>query len=408
MAQPSVQGRFVWEALLAEDPAAVTAFYSTVLGWRSEPWPHDPKYTIFAAQSGPVASATQLTEAQRAEGARPRWLPFIGAENVDATVAGAEKLGAKVLRAAADVDQIGRYAIIADPQGAAFAIYKPLQVPAHKAPPQHGELAWQELATTDYEGAFDFYRALFGWQLIERMDMGAMGFYLIFGSDGVQRGGIYKLSQPAPGPFWLAYTSVPNADKAAAAATKAGGRLLHGPTNVPGGGRIAQLTDPSGVAFAVHSMAKAAAAPPPSPPAASAPKPPAAQTSAPPPPKAAAKPAPAPTSAPAAAPAKPAPVAAPPAAAKPAAPAKPAPVKAAPKKKAVVKKAAKPAARKVAKKAAKKVAKKAAKKKAAARKAFKKPARKAAKKAAKKAGKKKAGKSKSARRAASKKARRKK
>jgi predicted enzyme related to lactoylglutathione lyase len=103
---------------------------------------------------------------------------------------------------------------------------------------------------------------------MERTDMGAMGFYLIFGSDGVQRGGMYQLSPPALGPHWLPYASVADADKAAAATTKAGGRVLNGPMNVPGGGRIAQLADPSGVAFAVHAMGKSAAAPPPPKPAA--------------------------------------------------------------------------------------------------------------------------------------------
>ena len=268
MAEPSVQGRFIWEGLMTEDPAGASAFYSKVVGWRTEPWAADPTYTIFAAKSGPVAGMSRLTDALREQGVQGHWLGFIGADDVDAMVASAEKLGARVIRPASDIDQVGRFAILADPQGAAFALFKPLQSSAPKGVPKPGEFSWQELATTDDQEAFKFYGGLFGWQLMERMDMGAMGFYLIFGSDGVQRGGMYQLSPPALGPHWLPYASVADADKAAAATTKAGGRVLNGPMNVPGGGRIAQLADPSGVAFAVHAMGKSTAAPPPAKPAA--------------------------------------------------------------------------------------------------------------------------------------------
>lgn len=337
MAQPSIQGRFIWEGLMTADTAAASSFYTKVLGWKAEPWSGGSGYTIFSGAGGALAGMTALTEEQRAQAVRPHWMVFIGAENVDATVASAEKLGAKVLRAAGDIDQVGRLAVVSDPQGASFAVFKPMPSSAPNAGTSPGEMAWQELATTDADAALRFYAELFGWQILRRMDMGSSGSYLVFGSAGVQRGGIYKLSHPAPGPYWLPYMSVPDADKAAALATKAGGRLLNGPMDVPGGGRIAQLTDPGGVAFAVHSMPKSVAA---APPASSQPKPAA---------KAAAPKAP---PAPAAAPAKKEPQKA------------PAP--------AAAKKAARPAARKAAKKAAKTAAK-------SARKTAKKAARKAPK-----------------------------
>ncbi|HEY2418184.1 MAG TPA: VOC family protein [Steroidobacteraceae bacterium] len=349
MAQSSIQGRFLWQAQLAEDAAAVTPFYARVLGWSAQPWAVDNKTTIFSARSGPVAGMSAMTPERHAAGARSNWLPFIGANDVDAMVAGAEKLGARVLAAATDIDQVGRYAVLADPQGAPFAAFKPLQSSAPKGMPQHGEMAWQELATSDFEAAFDFYRSLFGWQLIHRMNMGANGFYLIFGADGAQRGGIYRQSHAETGPFWLTYTSVPDADKAAATATQSGGHIINGPMDVPGGGRIAQLRDPKGVAFAVHSMGASASAPPPStsPPKASPPPKPSPPPKAPSPPKAPAAPA-------KAAPAKAAP--------KKAAVKKAVAKKAAPKKKAAARKAARPAARKVARKVARKSAKKPARK----------------------------------------------
>ena len=87
------------------------------------------------------------------------------------------------------------------------------------------------------------------------------GIYLIFGQNGVQRGGIYIKPAAMPGPaHWLPYASVPSADKGFALATASGARQAVAPMDVPGGSRIAVIFDPAGAAFAIHSMPAAAAA----------------------------------------------------------------------------------------------------------------------------------------------------
>jgi uncharacterized protein len=386
MAQ-GIQGRFVWQELTTEDPATAVAFYSKVVGWHAHPNASHPTYTEFGIGSSHSAGMMPLTDDARAAGVRSNWQAYIGAADVDATVAMAQQFGGKVVHAAQDLEHVGRFATLTDPQGGVFAVFKPAG-PGSGAPapakPAVGSFAWMELATSDYEAAFAFYGKLFGWQVMQRMDMGPQGVYLIFGADGVQQGGMYKMHQDRSAkPYWLPYAEVANADAAATAATAAGGRILVGPMDVPGG-RMVQVLDPSGAMFAVHSAAapaKAAApgkASQPTAPKPAAPKP------------AAPKPA-------AAAPAAVKPVAAKPPAA---AAAKPA-VKPAAKKKAAPKKAA--AKKPVAKKkpaAKKKVAAKkkpaARKKKAPARKSAAKSARKAVKKSAKKkvAAKKKSAKSK--------------
>ena len=384
MAQ-GIHGRFVWQELTTEDPATAVSFYSKVVGWQAHPNASHPDYTEFGIGGRSSAGMMRLSDDLRAAGVRSHWLPYVGVSDVDSSVASAQQQGGKVLHAAQDLEHVGRFAILADPQGGPFAVIKPAgagSAPASGAVPA-GSFAWLELATRDYEAAFEFYSKLFGWQVIRRMDMGPQGVYLIFGSDGVQRGGIYKMHQERSSkPYWLPYAEVASADSAAAAATAAGGRILVGPMDVPGG-RMVQLLDPSGAIFAVHSPAPKATAPKPAPAKrAAAPKPaapkPAAGT------PAASKPATAsPTAVPAAKPSAAAPK---PSAPKPAVKKKPAAKKkaAAKKKSAARKKAAgkkKPAAKKKA------VARK---KKAAARKSAAKSARKSSKKkTAKKAAKKK-------------------
>jgi predicted enzyme related to lactoylglutathione lyase len=358
MAQPNVHGRFVWQELIVQDGAAAAAFYSKVVGWRTQAAPAMPEYTMFTAGTQGVGGMPRLPGGA---GVRAHWLPYIGAQDVDETAAAAVRLGGKLIKAPFDLPNGGRVAELTDPQGAGFGLYHSSQPgPAPSAPHTPGLFSWQELATTDYEAAFAFYRELFSWNVVERSNMGPSMVYLIFGWDGAQRGGIYKSTKPGSGAYWLPYVTVTDIDATVATVSKAGGQIVHGPVPVPGGGRIAQLLDPAGALFAVHMFASAQ-------PAVSAPKPAPARPAAQPPkaavPAAAASTTPAP---------KPPAAAAPPklAAVQTSAP-KPAVTKTADKK-AAGKPAAKTAVKKAVKKAAKKTAKKAAKK------AAKKPARKQA------------------------------
>jgi predicted enzyme related to lactoylglutathione lyase len=255
-----VRGRFVWHQLMTRDVPGAKKFYSKLVGWKTMPWPLDPAYTVCHADGGPVAGIMALPAEVPAE-MPSHWLPYIGTRDVDGTADAAVKAGGSVLKSPSDMQGAGRYAVLQDPQGAAFCIINPENArPEGAGPPPLGTFSWQELATTDNEAAFAFYSALFGWEAMQRMDMGPTGIYLIFGQNGVQKGGMYIKSadMPAP-PNWLPYASVPNADKAHALATSSGGKGLIAPMDVPGGGRISGFIDPTGAAFAVHSMTSAAA-----------------------------------------------------------------------------------------------------------------------------------------------------
>ena len=352
MSNAEIRGRFVWHELMTTDPQAAGAFYSKILRWKTQP-SGMPDYTLWVAGKTQAGGLMAQPESVRQSGAPPSWLIYIGTPDVDGTAAAAQRLGGKVLKAPDDIPNVGRFAVLADPQGAAFAIFTPSAAPADGGVAT--DFTWHELATSDYHGAMTFYSELFGWTRGPAHDMGPAGVYQLIEHGGAQVGGAYKLMDTSKPPHWLTYIRVASVDKAAAAAKAAGGRVTQGPMEVPGGSRIAQILDPQGGAFAVHEPAKEAQQP-----AASAP---------------AEKPAAA------AAPAK-KPAAAAKAPAKPAAAARKAPHR--PAQKAVTKAKKRPAA--AAKRAAKKspagkAARKAAKKRPAARKAARKksakrPARK--------------------------------
>src|SRR5512143_3239652 len=121
MATVPLRGRFVWHELMTSDPAAGMAFYQKLTGWKKEPYADVPDYMMFMGPRGPVAGCMALAEDAAQMGVPPNWLSYIGTSDTDATVRDAESLGGKVIKAPTAIS-VGRFAILADPQGVAFAI----------------------------------------------------------------------------------------------------------------------------------------------------------------------------------------------------------------------------------------------------------------------------------------------
>jgi hypothetical protein len=192
-----------------------------------------------------------------AAGAPPHWLAYIGVRDVDEAARRASDLGATVHVSPQDIPDVGRFAVLADPQGASFAIYAPGSNPGDEQEFQVGQVSWHELLTTDSDAAQRFYFELFGWSITDTFDMGPMGVYAMYGRNGRTYGGIFNkpADMPAP-PHWLLYVRVQDLEAAIERAKKAGGQLLFGPEEVPGGDRIAHLMDPQGGAFALHETKK--------------------------------------------------------------------------------------------------------------------------------------------------------
>jgi predicted enzyme related to lactoylglutathione lyase len=264
MSNADIRGRFIWHELMTTDPEAAGAFYSKVVPWKTQP-SGMPSYTLWLAGNTQTGGLMALPEDSQAAGTPPHWLIYLGTPDVDATVSQAEGLGAKVLKPAADIPNVGRFAVLADPQGATFAVYTPgtsVEGGGSGGAPEPGEYMWHELATTDPEGALAFYTELFGWSKGEAHDMGNMTYQIFDYANptGMGVGGIYRVQGASTPSHWLSYVRVSNVEKAVAAAKANGGRVLNGPMEVPGGSWIAMLLDPQGGEFALVEPPKSAAA----------------------------------------------------------------------------------------------------------------------------------------------------
>jgi uncharacterized protein len=252
MADVSARGRFVWHDLMTTDPKKVEPFYKAVAGWGTQVWDGPVPYTMWTVGDAMIGGVMSLPPGVPAP---PHWLGYVFVPDVDATVAQAQSLGGQTHKAGTDIPTVGRFAVLVDPQGAAFAVFTSIgDPPGHEGPPRLGEFSWHELMTTDHASAFAFYHALFGWEKLQEHDMGPMGVYVIFGRNGVQVGGMFNKTDDMPmPPNWLHYIHVDSADRVADVVKANGGTVVNGPMEVPGGDRIAQCMDPLGAMFAVHS-----------------------------------------------------------------------------------------------------------------------------------------------------------
>ena len=250
-------GRFVWYELLTTDPKAAIAFYTEVVGWKSQQW-DGSDYMMWVASQGPLGGVSQLPEAAVRMGAPPYWQANVEIANVDESCAKVKQLGGKVIHVE-DVPTVGRLAVIADPQGAVLALFTPTGSMESHDVAKSGEFSWHELYTTDYQAAFAFYQQIAGWEKLGAFDMGpGMGEYLLWGRNGKQLGGMMTMpnemktpdGKPVP-PSWMYYITVADFDAAFERAKAKGARVLNGPMEVPGKQRIVQLMDPQGAAFAL-------------------------------------------------------------------------------------------------------------------------------------------------------------
>jgi predicted enzyme related to lactoylglutathione lyase len=189
---------------------------------------------------------------------------YIDVPNVDEYVDKVISAGGALHRGPADVPGMLRFAVFTDPHGAPFILFTPDPAmpanPARPEPPAIGTIGWNELSAGDMKADFDFYASLFGWTVAADMDMGPMGIYRVFNYAGstspMGDGGMASLPPNFPSPFWTFYFNVDSTTAAMERITAGGGKVLHGPHQVPGGGWIAQAFDPQGAFFSIVSSEK--------------------------------------------------------------------------------------------------------------------------------------------------------
>jgi uncharacterized protein len=122
---PPAPGTFCWDELHTSDQDAATKFYGKVFGWTGKIGEKDPsKYCHLVNAGKDIGGMLKL----QMPNVPPNWLSYIAVADVDAMAARAKELGAKFLMETMEMKDVGRFAVMQDPTGAAFSLFQSARV----------------------------------------------------------------------------------------------------------------------------------------------------------------------------------------------------------------------------------------------------------------------------------------
>jgi predicted enzyme related to lactoylglutathione lyase len=240
-------GTFSWAELATSDAEAAKSFYASVFSWDYEDNPiGDGQVYSMALRDGKHVAALFSSSDQP-----PHWNCYVTVGSADDATAKAREHGADVVSEPFDVMDVGRMAVIADPQGAALCLWEPRSHIGAALVNTPGAMTWNDLVTPDPDAAAQFYGGLFGWTTQEIPDAGG---YRVIRNGERSNGGIMPLEPERMGadtpPTWMPYFGHEDVDRLVGEVGGLGGRVFTEPMRMPQGS-IAVLADPQGAVFAV-------------------------------------------------------------------------------------------------------------------------------------------------------------
>jgi len=119
-----VDGTLCWADLSTPDQERAGSFYSGLFSWKIVKEDEDPSHNYWHIVNGEEFIGGIPPAAHRNPGIPPHWLAYFTVSDCDAAAGKAKQLGAKLFLPPMTVEDVGRMAVLADPQGAAFAIFQ--------------------------------------------------------------------------------------------------------------------------------------------------------------------------------------------------------------------------------------------------------------------------------------------
>jgi predicted enzyme related to lactoylglutathione lyase len=230
-------GKFVFVELVTPDLAAAETFYGGLFGWTFR----DVQVGTFRYAEATLdhRSVAGMIDRPIASGERrqPAWLSFVSVTSVDAVYASAVQNGARSLSAPHDVAGRGRIAVLADPQGAVFALMSSASGDPPDELPDPGEWIWASLYTNNPD-----------YEVFDAPDPGSDS-HPILASGGYARASVNALPSARSHAHWLNYVRVDDASVTATRAVALGGKVLLTPRDDRHGGKVAIVADPQGAPF---------------------------------------------------------------------------------------------------------------------------------------------------------------
>lgn len=245
-------GKVIWAELVTPDLVAAKNFYGSLFGWTfQDSSAGETRYTL-ARENGVQVAGIVQKGIRRGTRREPSWLTFIAVQDVDVTASNAVAAGGRLVQPPRTYTSRGRQAILADPQGAVFAVLASFtDDPVDTlAPP--GTWIWSSLLAQDASSDAAFYQSLFGYEAFDIESEDGQE-HVILSTDDYARAAVNTLPADAVRrhPRWLQFVRVADAQATVALAVQLGGRVLVAPHVDRHGGRLAVLADPAGAVVGV-------------------------------------------------------------------------------------------------------------------------------------------------------------
>ena len=208
---------FVWYELMTSDADAAEAFYSKVVGWRAQPYANSPvRYTVMNAGDRGVGGIMPMPDEYRKMGGHPAWVGYIYSDDVDATVESVKRAGGAVHRPPADIPEIGRFAVVADPQGATFMLHQADWAPTSRRSRRARSAMSAGTSSTRRTGRRHSTSTPVSstGPRATQWTWGAMGTYQLFAAGDAPIGGMMNKPPSIPVPAWGFYFNVAGIDAA--------------------------------------------------------------------------------------------------------------------------------------------------------------------------------------------------
>lgn len=246
-------GKMVFAELVTPDIATAKQFYGALFGWSFQDFVQTQGSFTQASLEGQVVAG--MFQRPMPAGRRPGWISFIATSDLEKTDDLAVHNGARLLLPPHRLAELGREAILTDPQGAVFAVLQSDSGDPADLLADPGDWIWSSLITTDPATASTFYKSVFGYDVFNlgTAQDAADAQHMLMASDNFARASVNPMPQSwsAARPRWLNYIRVDDAEAMAAKATSLGGKVVLPPRIDRHGGKIAILADPQGALFGV-------------------------------------------------------------------------------------------------------------------------------------------------------------
>lgn len=234
---------FVWREYMAKDVAGSKKFYGDLFGWTYQEMDMGQGHAYHIIQAGNVGVGGLM--AAPGPEVPAHWLGYVSVQDVDVKAKAVQAAGGKVLFGPQDIPGYGRFAVIADPQGAVTALFRSVQGDP-SLDPAIGHFCWDTLMTTDLDGAKRFYNQILGW-------VGKPGFegepdQIFYNGERMEANA--ALAPDGVPAHWATYVMVSDIDASREKGVALGGRVIIERLDIPYGS-FAVLMDPWGAPICV-------------------------------------------------------------------------------------------------------------------------------------------------------------